>query len=81
MEEQEYCEFNWTMLFIVTACSSFLFSLIIRVIDGVFPELLLVTGGIATVLSVLTLLVGVLANQSERKKKKAGYTTTDLSRD
>jgi hypothetical protein len=80
MEEKGYWEVNWTALFIVTACSSFIFSLVIKILDGYFSELLLIIGGITSGLSLLSWLLQVLAIQYSRKKKVSSYST-EISND
>jgi hypothetical protein len=73
MEEKEYWGFNWTALFIVTACSLFIFSLAIKIVDGDFPNLLLIISVIAGVLGVISWLMGKLAEQFNRKRKERRF--------
>jgi hypothetical protein len=74
MEDQGKVEMNWTALFIVTACSSFLFSLTIKILDGEFPILLLVISAITGVLSLLSWFLKILNEQYLRKKSHNSFT-------
>ena len=67
MREDEMNEFSWSMLFIVTACSSFIFNLLIKIMDGHFSNLLLKVGSIATLLAALNWAISRIAKQSLKK--------------
>ena len=69
MEEKEMYEFSWSGLFIVTACCSFLFSGIIKLLDGIFPIVLLVVGSIATILAIINVAARRIARQINMKRK------------
>lgn len=80
MEEKGYWGFNWTALFIVTACSTFIFSLAIKIVDGNFPGLLLIITVIAGALGVISWLMVTLTEQFNRKRKERRFisdATTD----
>ena len=80
MEEKGYWDMNWTALFVVTACSTFIFSVIIKILDGYFSTFLLVIAAITTILSLLSWFLNTLSQQYSRKKDGSRYTT-DLSSD
>ena len=53
MEDFEEKEFTWSGLFAVTACCSFIFNVLIKLMDGSFSELLFIIGGIAAGLAAI----------------------------
>jgi hypothetical protein len=56
-------EFTWSGLFLVTACSSFLFSGMVKLLDGSYSDLLLLIGGIALLLTVSNWVFKALKRQ------------------
>lgn len=75
MDEKEWREFSWSGLFIVTACCSFLFNLIIKLMDGNFSNLLLGVGIFATFLGVANWGVSMLSRQSCKKRKNRRFVS------
>lgn len=80
MEEKGYWDMNWTALFVVTACSTFIFSVIIKILDGYFSTFLLVVAAITTVLSLFSWGISIL-NQQYSRKKDTGRYSPDISGD
>ncbi len=75
MQDKESKEFTWSGLFIVTACCSFFFSGIIKLMDGSFSNLLLTNGGVATFFAVANRAVRILAGQSNKKRRKRRFAS------
>jgi hypothetical protein len=69
MEKKEINDFSWSVLFIVTACCSFLFSGILKLLDGDFSWLLLVIGGVAAGMAAVN-WVGRMIDGYIHKKRK-----------
>lgn len=67
MDENDMMGFSWSTLFIVTACSSFAFSFILKLLDGNFSPLLIKIGVVTAVLSLISWLIGKLSKPSGKK--------------
>lgn len=57
-EEKALKEFSWKALFVVTALSCFIFSGVIKLLDGDSSGFFFKAGIVATVLSALVLILG-----------------------
>ncbi len=75
MDEKEMNEFSWSGLFIVTGFCSFLFSGIIKLLDGSFSNVLLVVGSIATFLTILNGAGRMISKQINMKRKSDRFTS------
>lgn len=75
MDEKEISEFSWSGLFFVTAICSFLFTGIIRFLDGDTPPLFIFLGCTALFLWVVNgfgraIIKSSVAESNKRKKSK-----------
>lgn len=50
-EDKEMREFSWSTLFIVSGLSCFIFSWVLKLLDGTHPPLLLKIGSLAIILA------------------------------
>jgi len=68
-------KFSWTGLFLVTGCSSLLFCLALKILDGDYPRLLMLIGPVSIVLGLLNWAGQMLARHSGtgRKKKNSSF--------
>lgn len=69
MDENEIDKFSWSALFLVTACCSFLFNFVLKIIDGHFSSWLLFIAGISGGLGLLSWLMSVIDRQYIKKNK------------
>jgi hypothetical protein len=72
MEDNESGKFAWSVLFVVTAISSFLFNIAIKYLEGHFSGLLFRIGGIAVLLLILNRL-GRIISRPKRKDCSLDY--------
>ncbi len=75
MEDQKMNEFSWSMLFIVTACSSFLFNGVIKLMDGHFSNLLSIVGNTAIFLTLLNWAIRTTARYASKKRRKRRFAS------
>lgn len=71
MEDNELGGFSWSVLFIVTACCSFLFNVVVKIMDGYFSDLLFLIAGITAFLGVISYAGKVLTRQYNKKKRRS----------
>jgi len=69
MDDKPYPVFSWTSLFFVTACSSFIFCLILKILNGNISGLFLKIGVITGVLGLCSWGVRFLVNKINASKK------------
>lgn len=69
MDEREIEKFSWSGLFLVTACCSFLFSFVLKILDGAFSSWLLIIAGVTSVLGLLSWLISLIDRQYAKKSK------------
>ncbi len=67
--KNEEDKFPWSGLFFVTAGCCFLFSFILRSMDGVFPTWLLIMGAGAGVLGLLSLTIQLIDRHHAKKRR------------
>jgi hypothetical protein len=70
MEDKEMRDFSWTGLFLVTGICSFLFSAVMKMLEGTYIPLF-TWMGIACLLLGSINGIGVLIIRTETRKKKA----------
>lgn len=70
MDDKPYPTFSWTTLFIVTACSSFIFCLILKVLNGNISGLFLKIGVFTGFLGLCSWGVRFLVNKMNASKKE-----------
>jgi hypothetical protein len=75
MEDFEEKEFTWSGLFAVTACCSFIFNVLIKLMDGSFSELLFIIGGIAAGLAAINWFGRLIIKQGSKKRKKRRFAS------
>ncbi len=73
MDENNIDDFSWSAMFFVTACSSFIFSGCIKLMDGRFSNLLLIIGGVAAFLAVISCVTKHVIRQANKKRKKQRF--------
>ena len=69
MDEKEMMELSRTSMFFVTSFSAFLFTIIIKVLDGSHSRLLVLIGVIAFFLGLLNWAGKMVMDQSGKKEK------------
>lgn len=62
-------EFSWSVLFMVTCSSSFLFNGIIKIMDGSFSNLFLIVGLAAGLLALLNWGIITISRQASKKRR------------
>jgi hypothetical protein len=67
-EEKKMKETSWTMRFMVTGCSCFLFSAALKFLDGTHSRFLLLLGMTTLGLATISLLLTKLINRLPAKK-------------
>ncbi|MEO6612316.1 MAG: hypothetical protein ABIT05_06245 [Chitinophagaceae bacterium] len=67
MQEKEMMKFSWTGFFLVTGCSSFIFSMALKILDGAPPRILLLIGTVTISLGLLNWMINY--SLSLRKSK------------
>lgn len=67
-QEKEIREFSWPMLFIVTGCCAFIFSITLKFLDGTRSPLLIKFGIAMVSLGLVVLLIKKLAKTPVKKK-------------
>jgi hypothetical protein len=75
MEDNELGGFSWSGLFIVTACCSFIFNVIVKVLDGDFSNLLFLIAGITAFLGIVSWGGKVLMRQYNKKRRNRHLTS------
>jgi hypothetical protein len=66
MQEKEMMRFSWTGFFLVTGCSSFIFSAVMKILDGAHSRFLVLTGFVTVSLGLLNWVF----NRSHTGRKK-----------
>lgn len=75
MENKDTSEFSWSGLFIVTACCSFLFNGVIKLLDGDFSNLLFVIGTIAAFLTIVNWAARTVVRNSIKKRSRRRFAS------
>jgi hypothetical protein len=69
-EEKEMMKFSWSGLFIVTSICSFLFSLVLKLIDGEHISLFIKIGFASLILASLSLVNSLLKQKDAKRRTK-----------
>ncbi len=69
MNEEASLEFSWSGLFIVTASCSFLFNILLKIMDNYFSTALFLIGGIAFFLGILNWFSRMIIIRDNKKNK------------
>lgn len=77
MEVRNENEFSWQTLFFVTGISFVLFSLVLRLLEGVHSAAMLWTGAISLIIGSLIWVINLTSKTPVRKKRKYP-SSTDL---
>jgi hypothetical protein len=80
MDEKPYSGVSWTTLFFVTACSSFIFCLILKVLNGNISGLFLKLGVTTGVLGLCSWGISWLLNKMNAPKKEKSVIQVEKSR-
>lgn len=75
MQDDELDEFPWSILFLVTAGSSLLFNIALKMLDGNFSSLLFFVSGFTAFLGIVNWLGKMLAEQSDKKRKSSSLSS------
>jgi len=80
-EDQEMMKFSWTGLFTVTSCCFFLFSIVIRILEGEHVLAFLKIGSVCMVLASIAYMIkqsNTNGESSSIKKKSENNTSLFL---
>ena len=80
MDEKHYSVISWTTLFLVTACSSFIFCLILKILNGNISGLFLKIGVATGVLGLCSWGITCLVNKMNAPKKDKTVIQVEKSR-
>ncbi|MDZ4810236.1 MAG: hypothetical protein SGI96_18515 [Bacteroidota bacterium] len=75
MQDEELDEFPWSILFLVTAASSLLFNIALKMLDGNFSTLLFFVSGFTAFFGIVNWLGKMLAKQSGKKGKSGSLSS------
>jgi hypothetical protein len=75
MQDEELDEFPWSILFLVTAGSSLLFNIALKMLDGNFSTLLFFVTGFTAFFGTVNWLGKMLAKQSDKKRKSSSLSS------
>jgi hypothetical protein len=77
MDAKHFWVVNWTTMFLVTACSSFIFSIIVKLLDGNFSLLLIMVGIISLGLGVFSWCIKRLTQNASPGEEETAVLPVD----
>lgn len=75
MDEKEMMNFSWTGRFLVTGFSCFLFSMMLKILDGDHSRFLVLTGTVTLILGLLNWAGRIMSTAASPKKERESSLT------
>lgn len=75
MDEKEMMNFSWTGRFLVTGISCFLFSMMLKILDGDHSRFLVLTGAVTLTLGLLNWAGRIMSTAASPKKERESSLT------